>query len=273
MERTRLVFALTVLGTWKIDFCEAEYCSGYTDDEGTYHAGFHCPLTGANSPEDIYCCGTEFDKFCCDTQSNYFLDGLDPAAVIGALLAMLIVFVVCVSLCCCCCSCCLWNRRRNNKRSGPVRYNSLDGTVNTTASTSAGPSDVSGMQNHHQPPSPQNLPSTSGPPYNQHMPPQQMPQPMPQPFSTSSSQSYMGPNQPYPPQNSYPPPSKDGYPFEQQGTGYPPNSSPSMQPPPPYHDPHHQGAMGPPYNEDQPLGFTRPSAPPPQESLPYMTKI
>ncbi|XP_071817464.1 uncharacterized protein [Apostichopus japonicus] len=276
MARVKFLVVISFLGLWQWEhFCEAEYCSGFSDEDGVYQAGFHCPLL-TDSTENLYCCGTEVDKFCCDTNSNSFFSGLDPAAIIGTVLAIVVVLLVCVTLCCCCCSCCIWNRRKNNKRGNQVRYNNLDGTVNTTVSTIATPSDTE--RQLYPPSAPPGVASTSNHPFNPHAPhmppqPQQMPHPMPQPYPTSP---YIGGREPYPPQSSHPPlPSQEAYPCKEE-IGYPPqpSSSPSMQAPPPYHDPHHQlGAAAPPnYSEDHQIGFTTASAPPP-DSMPYVTKI
>ena len=41
----------------------SEYCSGYIDAAGKWNTGFYCPSSDDN--ENIFCCGTPEDKFCC----------------------------------------------------------------------------------------------------------------------------------------------------------------------------------------------------------------
>ncbi|XP_065569689.1 protein shisa-3 homolog [Artemia franciscana] len=40
-----------------------EFCSGYSDAFGKWNTGFYCPKI---ETEEVYCCGTEIYKYCCN---------------------------------------------------------------------------------------------------------------------------------------------------------------------------------------------------------------
>jgi len=62
-----------------------DYCTGYTDVDGTWNTGFYCPQYGSKTA--VFCCGTEVFKYCCtdhnpvettSSDSPVVLDGEDP---------------------------------------------------------------------------------------------------------------------------------------------------------------------------------------------------
>lgn len=53
-----------------------EYCTGYVDETGTWRKGFYCPKKSDGSgslerPKDIFCCGTQTSKYCCERKEGF----------------------------------------------------------------------------------------------------------------------------------------------------------------------------------------------------------
>lgn len=53
-----------------------EYCTGYFDDTKTWRKGFYCPrsedgVTGVENSKDIFCCGTQTSKHCCERKEGF----------------------------------------------------------------------------------------------------------------------------------------------------------------------------------------------------------
>ncbi|XP_071483276.1 uncharacterized protein [Diadema antillarum] len=110
-------FIMSILS--KLLYHPGEFCEGFVDDHGNHHASFHCPPQGATGGDldNIYCCGTSTDKFCCSQPTGYFLENFNIGAFVGGSLAIVIAIIICIIICCCCCSCCLCNRRQTRRRS------------------------------------------------------------------------------------------------------------------------------------------------------------
>eukprot|EP00057_Strongylocentrotus_purpuratus_P020332 XP_011674806.1 PREDICTED: protein shisa-3 homolog isoform X2 [Strongylocentrotus purpuratus] len=54
----------------------AEFCEAYVDESGTYHTSSHCPGPDAvrEALNNVYCCGTSTNKYCCSEPTGYFLE-------------------------------------------------------------------------------------------------------------------------------------------------------------------------------------------------------
>ena len=63
-----------VIYNYHFSIIGGEFCEGYTDGHGVYHSGFQCPLSweDGSETEEVYCCGTATQKFCCDEPTSNF---------------------------------------------------------------------------------------------------------------------------------------------------------------------------------------------------------
>eukprot|EP00057_Strongylocentrotus_purpuratus_P020342 XP_011674816.1 PREDICTED: protein shisa-4-like [Strongylocentrotus purpuratus] len=97
----------------------AEFCEAYVDESGTYHTSSHCPGPDAvrEALNNVYCCGTSTNKYCCSEPTGYFLEHFDIGAFVGGSIAIVIAVIIGIIICCCCCSCCCWKRKETRRRS------------------------------------------------------------------------------------------------------------------------------------------------------------
>eukprot|EP00057_Strongylocentrotus_purpuratus_P020331 XP_011674805.1 PREDICTED: membrane protein FAM159B isoform X1 [Strongylocentrotus purpuratus] len=68
-------FIISQVLSWVIHTA-AEFCEAYVDESGTYHTSSHCPGPDAvrEALNNVYCCGTSTNKYCCSEPTGYFLE-------------------------------------------------------------------------------------------------------------------------------------------------------------------------------------------------------
>lgn len=99
----------------------SEYCSGYIDAVGKWNTGFYCPSSDDN--ENIFCCGTPEDKFCCTKKDQVVQEEVEGITVL--LGCMLGVLTACLMVTLAGCLVCPWcpahrQRRRTIKHKSAV---------------------------------------------------------------------------------------------------------------------------------------------------------
>lgn len=142
-----------------------------------------CPRPFIDSPDKIYCCGTEKFRYCC-TPSEYSSAINTIGVIVGVLVSAIVVVVIIVVISCFCCSCCLLAKRRQQR--GHVIYDPAPTNATVTTTTVAYPGQ------------PVMYPQQPYPTYPQQYiayPPQVMPG-NPPPYATSEQLPY---NPGYPP--------------------------------------------------------------------------
>lgn len=63
----------------KIKGVKEDYCKGFIDAHGQWNNGFYCPRWSSD-PNQVYCCGTKHDRYCCKPPGQESLTGLSTSS-------------------------------------------------------------------------------------------------------------------------------------------------------------------------------------------------
>ncbi|XP_066280806.1 protein shisa-4-like [Branchiostoma lanceolatum] len=189
-----VMFVLTV----SVTPGDAEWCSSYRGWDGIYHSGFNCP-DHHDDHDDIYCCGTSRNKYCCDdcwdkvygACHRYYGFSVGGKVGVGLAVGGFLLILIAIGYCC---RAKQLRQRNHRQTTTTVPYPGQEQTQYPTGAMSYLPSPSGG--------------ATAYP----HPPPAAYPQPPPGGF-VASPPPYPGGDAAYPP--AYPG-GPAGYPVKQQ---------------------------------------------------------